>query len=199
LDYKKSIERIMIPAAILGTGIALAYVATNGPSNLVSVRSNRTNQTYQVQNLPDKQDACERMANIQEKLGKLIQTYKDDPNSAADQRVRIMIERFRPENMSENNIDANSTSYSENKGDKIVVCLRDKKKPYPLVEENTVMFVVLHEMAHLMTTTIGHTPEFWANFRRILKDASAAGIYQEVNYAKNPVEYCGMKITDSPL
>jgi predicted metal-dependent hydrolase len=189
----------MIPAAILGTGLALAYVATNGPSNLVSVKSSRTNQSYQVQNLPDKQEACELMANIQEKLKKLIQRYKDDPNSAADQRVRVMIERFKPENMYENNIDADTTSYSENKGDKIVVCLRDKKKPYPLVDENTVMFVVLHEMSHLMTTTIGHTPEFWANFRRILKDASAAGIYQEVNYARSPVQYCGMTITDSPL
>jgi predicted metal-dependent hydrolase len=189
----------MIPAAILGTGLALAYVATSGPSNLVSVKSKRTNQSYQVQNLPDKQEACEVMANIQDKLNRLIQRYKDEPNTAADQRVRIMIERFKPENMSENNIDADTTSYSENKGDKIVVCLRDKKKPYPLVDENTIMFVVLHEMAHLMTTTIGHTPEFWANFRRILKDASGAGIYQETNYARTPVQYCGMTITDSPL
>jgi hypothetical protein len=61
------------------------------------------------------------------------------------------------------------------------------------------MFVVLHEMAHLMTTTIGHTPEFWANFRRILKDAIGAGVYHEVNYTREPVEYCGMKITSSPL
>ena len=61
------------------------------------------------------------------------------------------------------------------------------------------MFVILHEMAHLMTTTIGHTPEFWANFRRILNDASGIGIYNPVNYSKSPVNYCGMTITDSPL
>jgi predicted metal-dependent hydrolase len=61
------------------------------------------------------------------------------------------------------------------------------------------MFVVLHEMAHLMTTTVGHTPEFWANFRRILHDAIQAGVYENVNYAKNPVQYCGMTITDTPL
>lgn len=189
----------MIPAALIGTGLVVAYAYTRGPTNLVSVKSNRTNQSYQVQNLPDKQDACEVMANIQDKLNALLERYKGDPNTAADQRVRIMIERFNPQNISENNIDADTTSYSENKGDKIVLCLRDKKKPYPLINENTIMFVVLHEMAHLMTTTIGHTPEFWANFRRILKDASAAGIYQEVNYAKLPVEYCGMTITDSPL
>jgi len=189
----------MLPAAALGAGIVLAYMSGQGPNNLVSVTSQRTQKVYQVQNLPDKQNACEMMANIHEKLEKLINRYKQDPNSAADPRVQTMIERFHPENMCENNIDANSTSYSENKGERIVVCLRDKQKPYPLADENTVMFVVLHEMAHLMTTTIGHTPEFWANFRRILKDAIGVGVYQEVNYTREPVEYCGMKITSSPL
>ena len=189
----------MIPAALLGTGIAVAYAYTRGPSNLVSVKSNRTNQSYQVQNLPDKQDACEFMANIQDKLSVLMERYRSDPNTASDPRVKTMLERFRPENMCENDINSNSTSYSENKGDKIVICLRSKEKPYPLADENTVMFVVIHELAHLMTTTIGHTPEFWANFRRMLNDAVGAGIYQNVNYARSPAAYCGMTITDSPL
>jgi len=84
------------------------------------------------------------------------------------------------------------------------LCLRDKTAPpaYPLVELNTVMFVVLHEMAHLMTADLSatsHTPEFWANFRRILQDAQRIGIYTPVNYSHSPVEYCGMTITDSPI
>jgi hypothetical protein len=79
------------------------------------------------------------------------------------------------------------------------VCIREKTPPYTFVDENTVMFVLLHEMAHLMTTTIGHTPEFWANFKRILHDAIQAGIYTPINYSKHPVLYCGMTITDSPL
>jgi len=191
----------MIPAAaIVGTGLAIAYAATNGgPANLVSVRSSRTNRAYEVQNLPDKQEACELMSNIHDKLNKLMDRYRSDPNTAADQRVRVMLERFRPENICEADVHSDTTSYSENKGERIVICLRDKQKPYPLVDENTVMFVVLHEIAHLMTTTIGHTPEFWANFRRILKDGVGAGIYQETNYARNPVKYCGMTITDTPL
>ena len=189
----------MITAALIGTGVAVAYAYTRGPPNLVSVKSNRTGETYQVQDLPDKQAACEFMANVQDKIGVLIDKYKSDPNASSDPRVKTMIERFNPQNMCENDINSDSTSYSENKGDKIVICLRSKEKPYPLADENTVMFVVLHELAHLMTTTIGHTPEFWANFRRILNDAVGAGIYQKVNYARSPVAYCGMTITDSPL
>lgn len=189
----------MIPAAFVGTGLALAYIAGRGPTNLVSVRASTSGQSYQVQNLPDKQAAAELMGRIHLNLDTLIKRYKEDPNTSADQRVRIMIERFNPQNMCENNIDADSTSYSENKGERIVVCLRSKQKPYPLVDENTVMFVVLHEMAHLMTTTIGHTPEFWANFRRLLHDAIGCGIYHETNYNREPVSYCGMTISESPL
>jgi hypothetical protein len=101
--------------------------------------------------------------------------------------------------MCENEITANSTSYSENKGEKIVVCLRNKQTPHRFVDINTVRFVVLHEMAHLMTTTTGHTPEFWTNFKKILQDAVSVGIYTATNYSRSPVFYCGMQITDSPI
>jgi hypothetical protein len=189
----------MIPAALVGAGVALAYLGTRGPRNLVAVKSRRDGKEYRVQNLPDKQDACEMMSTISGKIEKLIQNYKDDPSAMGDPRVKVMIERFNPDRFSENDLDASSTSYSENKGDKIVICMRHKTPPYQLVDENTVTYVILHEMAHLMTTTIGHTPEFWANFRRILMDASGVGIYTPVNYAKSPVSYCGMEITDSPI
>ena len=189
----------MWPVALLGIGAALAASSSRGPSNLTDVRSSANGKTYSVQNLPDKEEAANKMSELQGRLEKLISSYKDDPSVMGDPRVKVMIERFNPENMVENSLDDNSTSYSENKGEKIVVCLRDKKQGYPFVDSNTITFVVLHEMAHLMTTTIGHTPEFWANFRRILQDSIKCGIYEEVNYTKNPTDYCGMTITDSPL
>jgi hypothetical protein len=189
----------MLPVALVGAGVALAFLGTRGPRNLVSVKSNVDGKEYKVQNLPDKQDGADMMANICSKVERLIENYKNDPSAMGDPRVKVMVERFKPENFSENDLDASSTSYSENKGDKIVVCMRDKTPPYKLVDENTVTYVILHEMAHLMTTTIGHTPEFWANFRRILLDASGLGIYTPVNYARAPVAYCGMEITDSPI
>lgn len=189
----------MLPAALVGTGIVLAYAAGQGPTNLVTVRATTYDHSYQVQNLPDKQKAADLMGTIHRNLDILLTRYKEDANTASDPRVKVMIERFKPQNLCENNIDAESTSYSENKGERIVVCLRSKEKPYPLVDENTIMFVVLHEMAHLMTTTVGHTPEFWANFRRLLQDAIGASIYKETNYNRQPVQYCGMTISDSPL
>ena len=177
----------------------MALLSQRGPANLVDVTSQTDGRTYRVQNLPDKQGASDLMAEIHTNLETLINHYKSDPATMADPRVKVMIERFNPDNMMENDIGENSTSYSENKGEKIVVCLREKTAGYPLVDENTIMFVILHEMAHLMTTTIGHTPEFWTNFKRILQDASGIGIYKPINYSKSPVNYCGMTITDSPI
>ena len=189
----------MIPAALVSAGIALAYVSDRGPTNLVTVRASTYDHSYRVQNLPDKQKAADLMGVIHQKLDVILNRYKEDANTIADPRINVMVERFDPRNLCENNVDSDSTAYSENKGERIVLCLRSRQKPYPLVDENTVMFVVLHEMAHLMTTTIGHTPEFWANFRRLLQDAIGFSVYKETNYNKEPVDYCGMTISDSPL
>lgn len=189
----------MLPTALLTTGVALALFSGTGPKNIIHVKSNRDGKIYRVQNLPDKQDAAEYMSRICEKLEKFINFYKNDPSAMADPRVKIMVSRFNSNNFTENDIDSDTTSYSENKGEKIIVCIRDKVPPYRFVDENTTMFVLLHEMSHLMTTTVGHTPEFWANFKRILHDAVHCGVYTVVNYTRTPVKYCGMTITDSPI
>jgi hypothetical protein len=154
-----------------------------------------------MQNLPNKESAVKLMCEIRTDLTKICDHYKSEPGLAADPPIARFIARFQPDAFVENDMHSNDTSYSENKGQKIVVCLRDKTKgpEFPLIDRNTVMFVMLHEMAHLMTETIGHTSEFWNNFKRLLHDAVKVGIYQPVNYAHSPTPYCGMTITDSPI
>ena len=183
----------MIPVAIGATVLALMY--SSGPQNNVEVKAS-DGKTYRVQNLPDKQDAAERMSEIRSNLEKIVEhvkQYHEEP-------YKRLVEKFNPNVLEENDLGAQSTSYSENKGEKIVICLRDKTTaPFPLIELNTVMFVLAHEMAHLMTETIGHTQEFWTNFRRLLHDSVKIGIYSSVNYSQKPTPYCGMIISDSPI
>ena len=50
-----------------------------------------------------------------------------------------------------------------------------------------------------MTKSIGHTPEFWKNFKFLLQNAVAINLYTNEDYSKNPKPYCGIKVTDSPL
>ena len=190
----------MFPIAAVGVGAALAYALTQGPRNTIRIQG-PDGQTYEMQNLPSKEQAVALMAKIKANLVKLYEHYKSEPALMADPPVSRFVSRFSPDVFVENDMGSKDTSYSENKGQKIVVCLRDKTKAphYPLIDENTIMFVMLHEMAHLMTETIGHTQEFWANFKRILHDAVQIGIYHPVNYAQRPTPYCGMTISDSPI
>ena len=190
----------MFPIAAVSIGAALAYAISQGPRNLIQMQG-PDGQMYGMQNLPNKEEAVGLMSRIKENLNKLYVHYNSEPALAADPPVKRFLERYKPDVFVENDMGSSDTSYSENKGQKIVVCLRDKTKApqYPLIDQNTIMFVMLHEMAHLMTETIGHTQEFWTNFRRILGDAVQIGIYTPVNYASRPTPYCGMTITDSPI
>lgn len=190
----------MFPATAIGIGAALAYVISQGPINTIRMTGPDGHQ-YDMQNLPSKEQAVKIMSEIRSRLVKLYSHYKETPGLEQDPPVGRFLSRFTPDVFVENDMASKDTSYSENKGQKIVVCLRDKTKPpkYPLVDLNTIMFVMLHEMAHLMTETIGHTQEFWTNFKRILGDAVKVGIYHPVNYAHQPTPYCGMTITDTPI
>jgi predicted metal-dependent hydrolase len=60
------------------------------------------------------------------------------------------------------------------------------------------MFVAIHEIAHIMTLSVGHTEEFWQNFKFLLEHAVQLGIYEPIDYKKNPKNYCGMTISDNP-
>jgi hypothetical protein len=49
-----------------------------------------------------------------------------------------------------------------------------------------------------MTVSIGHKQEFWENFKFLLQNAKEAGIYEPIDYKKNPTQYCSMPINDNP-
>ena len=107
---------------------------------------------------------------------------------------------FNPKKIKEILPTSEYTAYSENKGEKIAFCLSsvDKKDTNNLIDENTLMFVALHELSHLATKSIGHTEEFWSNFKFLLQEASKIQIYNPIDYKKTPARYCGMNITDNP-
>ena len=49
-----------------------------------------------------------------------------------------------------------------------------------------------------MHISVGHTPEFWDNFKFLLIHAKEIGVYEPVDYKEKPQQYCGMPITDNP-
>jgi len=169
----------------------------NKNKDLTYVVSKVDNRKYLVRNLPDKQEAADMIATVRGNLVKLAQELKKKNEGNID--IERMINNFNPNNIVESEKNSKYTSYSINKGEKTVYCLRSRDDKNELVKLNTIMFVALHELAHTMSKSIGHTKEFWDNFRILLRNAIKLGIYKRVNYNEKPVKYCGVEITDDPM
>ncbi len=180
-------------------GICLfGYTKIEHLSNEVTyVKSNVDNKEYLVRNRDDSQQAADLLARVRAKLVQICDHLKR--KYPDDESVKRMCKKFNPDNITEAGKNNKYTSYSVNKGEKIVFCIRQKNETEDLVDENTVTFVAIHELAHIMTKSVGHTKEFWDNFKRLLIEAVHIGVYNKENYSSSPKEYCGIKVTDSPL
>lgn len=83
-----------------------------------------------------------------------------------------------------------SSAYTDNKT-VITLCLSDPETGVPY-DENTIMYVALHELAHVVSTNIGHGKEFRKNFATLLARAHKLGFYDPTKPIATT--YCG--ITD---
>lgn len=165
-------------------------------SDVTYVVSSVDNRKYLVRNLPDKKQAANILANTRKKLVSLCDILEE--KYSKNKSIIRLIRNFRPDNLIESDGGSKYTSYAVNKGEKIVFCLRSRNSKEELVDENLLMFVALHELAHVMTKSIGHTDEFWNNFKFLLKHAIENNLYQKHDFRKKPEKYCGTTITDSP-
>ena len=76
--------------------------------------------------------------------------------------------------IAELNFNKSDQSYTLNKSD-VHVCLKDKNGKY--YNKNMLIYVVLHELSHVICDEIGHTPKFDAIFAEILDEATKMKIY----------------------
>jgi hypothetical protein len=164
--------------------------------NLKCIIASKDGNRYCVRERSKLELAANLLASVSEKMKKMV-TYMKEKHPE-DDRVKRLVEGFNPQRISETLPTSELTAYSENKGEKIAFCLNTTKQGDKLIDINTLTFVALHELSHVMTKSIGHKQDFWQNFKFLLENAKAANIYQPVDYKKNPKAYCGMKINDNP-
>jgi len=177
--------------------IALKMYTDSDEFNLRCIVSTVDEKKYCVRERNQVQKASDLLARTTEKLGYLVenvgQRYPERDN------VKKLVKNFNPTTVKETLPTSEFTAYSENKGEKIAFCLNKKKHNNDnLIDSNTLMFVAIHEIAHIMTTSVGHTEEFWNNFKFLLENAVELKLYTPVDYKKEPEGYCGMDITDNP-
>jgi predicted metal-dependent hydrolase len=176
------------------------YVKNQYYAEVEIVYSKIDNRPYVVKSLPNKQRAADLLAKMNRRLILLVEHMQKNDGGKFDQTdVDRLATNFNPDNISEGTDKSNYTSYSINKGEKIIFCLRSRDGNDKLIDLNTVMYVAIHELGHLMTEEVGHPPAFWKNFRILLKEAVDMGLYKTVNYAEKPVRYCGIDIKSNVL
>ena len=193
MDKDSIILYIIISFVLL---VCLKVYSESDAYNLKCIISDVDGERYCVRERSKMQLAADLLSKVTKNLKDLVvycsKKFPDDEN------VHRMVQKFNPTKISETLPTSEYTAYSENKGEKIAFCLNKEKNGTKLIDINTLTFVAIHELAHIMTISEGHKQEFWQNFKFLLEQAKAAKIYEPIDYKKNPEPYCGMDITDNP-
>lgn len=190
-DAAKVLEDITVRSKKLINHLKGKYVkSTFVSSGLDPTKNNHIDvvepsELYNGDDIADDMRAVLTPEYIQERVTQLMNNYDSDE-----------IREISPLNKEGN------TSYTEDKA-RLVLCLRAKEKNlqgnHDIHDTNTIMFVVLHELSHMMNNEWGHPDGFWVLFKFVLLNAVEAGIYEPVNYALYPIKYCGLLLTYNPL
>lgn len=184
--------------------LVLVYIYTRREAFTVSPIDNRA---YSVVERYDNHDlAANTLARINQANIKLIQhmQHKYMQPARAGSWGRVLSERltarYQPDALIENDPpDKDNTSYTENKGDVVAMCLREKTTGRDEIENwNSLMFVSIHELGHIASETYGHDVTFWSNFKFLIIEAREAGVLDVIDYSRAPINYCGLDVTYNP-
>ena len=190
-------KEIILTLILIFLILYFVYINLYTDDNLVYERATFDNDHYWVRNMSDKSQSANTLAVIKSNMNKLIDYLQKNINQFPKNMscIKELVKRTRKIYIMETPKDDKFTSYTINKGEKIVFCLRSKVL-HNIHDINTINYVVLHEMAHVCSFSYGHTPEFKENFKFLLVQANKIGIYKIKNYRINPVNYCGMEINE---
>ena len=157
-------------------------------------------KSYLVRNLPDKNDAAKMLGEIREKLLNFINKLVNELEEFSDEEyysyIKMIQKRLPHSIIKESSANSEYTSYSINKGEELVFCLRSKQTNQ-LHDLNDILYVAIHEIAHIGCPEIGHTPLFKKINLFLLEKAINYNLYNYENYRKNNKEYCGLILTSN--
>ena len=137
--------------------------------NLRCIVSDVNGNKYCVRERNKLELAADRLATINIKMNQLVAHVGE--KYPKKENVKRLVTKYNPRKISETLPTSEYTAYSENKGEKLAFCLdTEKESKGRLIDINTLMYVALHELSHIATESIGHTGEFWNNFKFLIKE-----------------------------
>ena len=185
-----------IALVVFAVGFAAYWLYVNRDMfELKCIVSTVDGQKYCVRDTRRQQESADLLAEATTRMQTLVdhcaRKYPDNP------AVQRLTRGFDARKVSEILPNSEFVAYSENKS-KMSFCLTEEKGGARLIDINTLMFVAIHELAHIATKSIGHKQEFWDNFKFLLVEAKSIGVYSPEDYKEKPTEFCSMTISDNP-
>ena len=153
---------------------------------------------YLVRNCSDSKKAADLLQELVDKLKYIIEYGMNHKDKELQKYVETIHTRFPNIIFRESTSKNKFTSYSVNKGEEIVLCLRCKKTN-KLHNANEILYVAIHEIAHVGCPEVGHTPLFSQINKLLLEYGVYSGVYIYKNYELTPEEYCGIEINTTLL
>jgi len=190
--------RLIILLLILIIGISIFYWYNF--RSMTFLKSPIDNNYYMVRDLSDKYTAIIMLSTIKLniiRLNNYLIDNKDNKYKEYKPYIEQLNNKIQSVTIAESRESSSSTSYSVNKGDELVFCLRSKKEWNKFHNFNTIMYVALHEISHIACPEYGHGPLFKKIFAFMTEVAIELNIYVHVDFNKLPEEYCGIYITES--
>ena len=186
---------------MISFAVVLIYIMYKIRKNkLTIVEASDNGMKLMVYNDKDKRKSADLLAEIIKRMFMLRNTLINEKNKYPEykQYIELLEENLTEERTKiyENDPNSDLTSFSVNKGEELAFCLKSKRNGQ-IHEVNLLIYVALHEMAHIACPEIGHGDLFKKIFRFLTLKAIDMGIYQKVDYNQSPVEYCGMVLSSS--
>jgi predicted metal-dependent hydrolase len=189
-------ESILISLIIIFIYIFMFY----NKKNVVLISGSDEKTKYLVYDDDKKKEAALLLENITNNMFKLRNYLYENKSNFPDfeKYIILLYQNFNKDKtlIYENDPNSNLTSFSINKGEELAFCLKSKKTG-EVHDINLLMYVTLHEMAHIACPEVGHGELFKNIFKFLTEQAIEIGIYRKDDYEKQPVEYCGMMLSSS--
>jgi hypothetical protein len=155
------------------------------------IKSRVNGKKYEVMNHGDPVAAADMLATLEERARAFIQAaaakYPEDETIKRIKKIWTGAISEIPQ--------SETIAYTLNKKE-LFMCVRDNNGI--VQNEHDLLFVLLHELSHVMNDTYGHDKKFWTQFKRVLEMANKLGYLPYENYDRKSVTVCGKQITSNP-
>ena len=188
-------------------GILLWQVLNSMIDTNVYVHSVITGKDYKVKKDGFEQISADKLAVTEYKLDELYRRVcrdRRDSRGFHPQSVPKLKHRWPKIRIREVSNGEPEAAYVLNKGPDMRFCIQSKKEN-DREKDNILMFIAIHEMAHIMSDSFGHGKEFIDNFKGLLNVATKQYvvnpltgkeelIYTPQDFFSKPKKYCGVNI-----